>query len=334
MQRSLRLLVLATSSSYSCAWEVARVPSRHAHGVARRSALSMSATTAAPVDSAADELVTAISGDGSISAKAIVTTALVAETSRLQGLGGLAAAALGRALTCTLMIADGLEEDETFQVNFQGDGPLRGVLALANGKLEARGYVGNPAVTLPPNAKGKFDVGQGVGKGSLQVVRTKNLPGEVVSSPYTSITEIKTGEIPEDINYFLCDSEQKEGALAAGVYVNGLDPGTDRNGVCLNGALVQAAGGWYVSLLPFPNEDAVAQLQKNLEAISHRSPTQMIRDGLSAEDILQLLLKDLKPEIMRRAVRLMASDDFVCPMIASIIISVQVPTSPMTSYDR
>ena len=84
-------------------------------------------------------------------------------------------------------------------------------------------------------------MGQGVGKGSLQVVRTKNLPWEVVSSPYTSITEIKTGEIPEDINYFLCDSEQKEGALAAGVYVNGLDPGTDRNGVCLNGALVQAA---------------------------------------------------------------------------------------------
>ena len=59
-------------------------------------------------------------------------------------------------------------------------------------------------------------MGPGVGKGSLQVVRTKNLPGEVVSSPYTSITEIKTGEIPEDINYFLCDSEQKEGALAAG----------------------------------------------------------------------------------------------------------------------
>jgi redox-regulated HSP33 family molecular chaperone len=90
--------------------------------------------------------------------------------------------------------------------------------------------------------------------------------------------------------------------------VNGLDPGTDRNGLCLNGALVQAAGGWYVSLLPFPNEDAVAQLQKNLEAISHRSPTQMIRDGLSAEDILQLLLKDMAPQIMRRAVRLLASD--------------------------
>ena len=113
-----------------------------------------------------DMLVTAISGDGSISAKAIVTTELIAETSRLQGLGGLAAAALGRAITCTLLVADGLKEEETFQVNFQGDGPLRGVLAIANGRLEARGYVGNPAVTLPPNALGKFDVGAGVGKGS------------------------------------------------------------------------------------------------------------------------------------------------------------------------
>ena len=80
-----------------------------------------------------------------MSAKAIVTTGLVAETARLQGLGGLAAAALGRALTCTLLVADGLKDDETFQVNFRGDGPLRGVLALANGRLEARGYVGNPA---------------------------------------------------------------------------------------------------------------------------------------------------------------------------------------------
>lgn len=36
-----------------------------------------------------------------------------------------------------------------------------------------RGYfdlqVGNPAVSLPPNSKGKFDVGAGVGKGTLQV---------------------------------------------------------------------------------------------------------------------------------------------------------------------
>ena len=74
----------------------------------------------------------------------------------------LAAAALGRALTCTLLVADGLKDEETFQVTFNGDGPLRGVMATANGKLESRGYVGNPAVTLPPTGAGKLDVGGGV----------------------------------------------------------------------------------------------------------------------------------------------------------------------------
>jgi len=297
-----KLLLIATGCR---AWELASF-ARVRRGApfvaaARRGAPFMTAAVApSSSNSAEDMLVTALSSDGSISAKAIVTTGLIAETSRLQGLGGLAAAALGRAISCTLLIADGLKEDETFQVNFQGDGPLRGVLATANGKLEARGYVGNPAVTLPPNAQGKFDVGQGVGKGSLQVVRTKHLPGEEVSTPYTSITEIKTGEIPEDINYFLLDSEQREGALAAGVFVQGIDDGVDRNGVCLDGAQVLAAGGWYVQLLPFADEKAIAQLQKNLEAISHRSPTQMIRDGLTANDMIELLLEGMEPQIMKR----------------------------------
>ena len=58
-----------------------------------------------------DELVSAISADGSISVKAIVTTELVAESSRLQGLGGLAAVALGRALTCSILVAEGLKEE-------------------------------------------------------------------------------------------------------------------------------------------------------------------------------------------------------------------------------
>lgn len=280
--------------------------------LARRALVTSARGISMMSDAAGDELVSAISADGSISAKAIITTELVAENSRLQGLGGLAAVALGRALTCSLLVAEGVEADETFQVNFAGDGPLRGVLAIANGKLESRGYVGNPAVTLPPNALGKYDVGAGVGKGALQVVRTKNLPGEEVSTPYTSITEIQTGEIPEDINYFLCESEQKEGALAAGVYIQGTDSGPDRNGALLGGAGVQASGGWYVQLLPFADEEAVAQLQTNLAALAERSPTTMIREGVRAEDMLNLLLDGLEPQIMSRQKPALLSESCPC----------------------
>ena len=98
------------------------------------------------------------------------------------------------------------------------------MLATANGKLESRGYVGNPNVSLPLNPLGKIDVGGGVGKGALQVVRTKQLPGETLPSQYSSITEIISGEIPEDINHYLLESEQREGGLVQPLYRAALEP--------------------------------------------------------------------------------------------------------------
>ena len=40
--------------------------------------------------------------------------------------------------------------------------------------------------------------------------------------------------------------------------------------------------------------------QKNLAAISDRSPTQLVRDGVSAEGMLNLLLADMDPQILTR----------------------------------
>jgi molecular chaperone Hsp33 len=201
-----------------------------------------------------------MSADGSISARAIVTTELVGEASRLQGLEKLAAAALGRALTCSLLVAEGLKDDESFQVKFDGDGPLRGVLAMANGRLESRGcdpapfrrlQLASPDPPLGPpsaamsatrpstcrrtrRARSTWAAASGEGRcrhkapprapprqwlpirllhgpprpAPLQVLRTKQLPGETRPSQFSSITEIKTGEIPEDINAYLLESEQ------------------------------------------------------------------------------------------------------------------------------
>ena len=133
----------------------------------------------------------------------------------LQDCRPLAATALGRAVAATVLVADGLEQEETFQVRFVGDGPLRGVFAVSTGALEARGYVGNPQVDLSPQG-----VAAGIGRGQLQVVRLKALPGEEDLSTYSSVVEIKSGEIAEDINFYVATSEQREGALSAGVTVD------------------------------------------------------------------------------------------------------------------
>tara|TARA_B100000513_G_scaffold190734_1_gene115437 strand:+ start:271 stop:813 length:543 start_codon:yes stop_codon:yes gene_type:complete len=167
MARLLLLVSLLCSEGAQAAVSGAR----ESHGEAARSALcccarqqharrqrrraAEAASHLPPESSSGDHLITAISGDGSLSVKAAITTHLVAEAQRLQGLGALGSAALGRALTCSLLIAEGMKGDESFQVKFDGDGPLRGVLALANGRLEPRGYVGNPKVELLLNPKGE-----------------------------------------------------------------------------------------------------------------------------------------------------------------------------------
>jgi molecular chaperone Hsp33 len=247
---------------------------------------------AQPALAVKDEMCTALSADGFVSAKAVVSSTLVRELATRQNCLPLAAAALGRAVICTLLMAEGLKQEETFQVRFQGDGPLNGVLAVANGRLEARGFVGNSRVTLPLNAKGKLDVGGGVGKGNLFVVRAKKLPGDVGVSPYSSITQIRSGEIPEDINYFLSESEQREGALAAGVHVN-----ANRE--------VDAAAGWTVHLLPGASDEVAAQLMANLEAMAESSPTSMALEGLAPQDVLNKIMAGMEPQFFAPRVPVM-----------------------------
>ncbi|KAG8465127.1 hypothetical protein KFE25_012490 [Diacronema lutheri] len=230
-----------------------------------------------------DEFRSCISRDGSVSAKAIVATTLVADLTGKQGCLPLASAALGRAMICALLCADGVKGEESVQLRFNGDGPLRGVLAIANGNLEVKGYVGNPRVALPPKPNGKIDVSAGVGKGQLFVVRTKQLPGEDDPSIYSSITELTSSEIAEDVNQYLAESEQKQGALAAGVFVGG-------------DQAVSAACGWQVQLLPFADEATVARLEQNLAALADLSPTKMVQAGMRPSDILSALLDGLEPE--------------------------------------
>ncbi|KAH8044793.1 Hsp33 protein [Aureococcus anophagefferens] len=111
--------------------------------------------------------------------------------------------------------------DETFQVRFVGDGPLRGVFAVCNGALETRGYVGNPKVALDGGVK------SGVGAGQLQVVRLKNLPGEEELSPYSSVVEITSGEIAEDINYYATSEQRERRSPRACLLLDGMEPQLD-----------------------------------------------------------------------------------------------------------
>ena len=78
---------------------------------------------------------------------------------------------------------------------------------------------------------GKLDVGMAVGnKGKLTVIKDLGL-----KEPHAGQVDLVTGEIGEDIAYYLAISEQKPSAVALGVLV---DPD----------ATIRAAGGFIIQL--------------------------------------------------------------------------------------
>ncbi len=233
-----------------------------------------SAGVSAPRQAAiADELVRTVSGDGGVAVRALDATRLVAEATRRHATAPTASAALGRALMGATLLAAGSKADETVQLSFRGDGPLGSVTAIATSLGRARGFVANPATHVPPRGH-KLDVGRAVGKGILAVVRSAPTWRE----PYRGIVPLASGEIAEDIAQYLRDSEQIAAAVALGVLV-----GSEGD--------VAAAGGFLVQVLPGARDEDVAAVERNVVALP--PPTEMLRAGLRADDVVDRLLAGL-----------------------------------------
>lgn len=216
----------------------------------------------------ADKLVRGSSMGGEIRVLAAVTTELVNEAQRIHHTYPAATAALGRLLTgAALMGAAGLKnESDSMTVQIKGEGEIKNLVAVSDCLSRVRGYISNPYVDRPLNDKGKLDVGGAIGGGFLSVVRDLGL-----KEPYAGQVPLVSGEIAEDLTYYYAKSEQIPTSVALGVLVD-----TDNT--------VIASGGFMIQMLP----GATDEMAKKLEGILKELPpvTTMIRDGMSAEDIL------------------------------------------------
>src|SRR2546421_10058845 len=93
-----------------------------------------------------DRLIQGMAEGGDFRIIAAQTTHTVETARSLLDLAPVAADALGRALTGSILLARLLAKDKHQYVTlrFQGDGPLGAVIAEANTSGGARGFVGNP----------------------------------------------------------------------------------------------------------------------------------------------------------------------------------------------
>jgi molecular chaperone Hsp33 len=226
-----------------------------------------------------DYLVRAMIGQGEARILAVRTTELVEEARARHDTWHTVTAALGRALTGAAMLGAMLKEDGVVTIRVAGDGPINGIVVQADRSGRIRGYALEPQVFMPLNDAGKLDVGGAVGReGNLYVTYDLKL-----KEPYTGISKLVSGEIGEDLTFYLARSEQIPSAVALGVMVE--PSGT-----------VKAAGGLLVQLMPEARPGLGEAIEERLGRLNFISS--LFETGLAPEEIIQQLFGEMDLKVL------------------------------------
>ncbi|MGX4601343.1 Hsp33 family molecular chaperone HslO [Faecalimicrobium sp. JNUCC 81] len=226
-----------------------------------------------------DYVIRATAGQGQIRAFVATTTNMVEEARKLHETTKVATAAFGRTLTATSMMGLMMKNDnDKLTVIIKGGGPIGTILATSNSKGIVKGYVENPYVEVPDYENGKLNVAAAVGTDGVVKV-TKDLG---LREPYNGAYPLVSGEIAEDFTHYFALSEQTPSVVALGVLTKEDE--------------VEHAGGFIVQLMPDATEENICKLEENVSKLT--SITNMMQEGKTPEDILNIVLDGLEPNIL------------------------------------
>jgi molecular chaperone Hsp33 len=215
-----------------------------------------------------DRLIQGMAEGGDFRILAAQTTETVDAARELLDLAPVAADALGRALTGSLLLVRLLDKhlkNQYVTLRFEGDGPLGVVIAEATYAGHARGYVANP---VPEDSS--LDVARAMGRGRLTVVRGT----PPVGKPYTSQLELKGSGVAQELTHYLARSEQISSAVLLGVM-------NRREGVT-------AAGGVIIQAFPHASAESIERVESR---IKEAPPLSTLIEKLPIEDVVATVLQ-------------------------------------------
>ena len=220
-----------------------------------------------------DYMVRVTAADKQIRAFAVTSRDLVEQARIYHNTSPVITAALGRLLTGGVMMGTMMKgENDLLTLQIKCGGAAKGMTVTADSRGTVKGYPQVSDVMLPPNAKGKLDVGGALGLGILSVIKDLGL-----KEPYVGQVALQTSEIAEDLTYYFAVSEQVPSAVGLGVLMN-------------RDNTVKQAGGFIIQLMPNTEESVIAALERKVAKVS--SVTDLLEQGATPETLLEQILGD------------------------------------------
>ena len=220
-----------------------------------------------------DYLIKAIDKTKNLRLLTITAKDLVQEAQTRHDTWSASSAVLGRTLLAGVLLAGAeLTDQEELTIRLLGNGPVGPTIVTAKSDLTVKGYVKNPHIALPPKENGHIDVKKAVGAGWLEVTKDLGL-----KEPYTGQVPIVSGEIAEDIAYYLTKSEQIPSAVGLSVFVN---PNNT----------IGEASGFMLQALPGASDSLITKTIERINDLPTLSTAFL--SGLTPEKLTAMILGD------------------------------------------
>jgi len=213
-----------------------------------------------------DKIIKTISESGSFRAFVLDSTETGRAAQEYHQTQASSTVALGRTLIASQILAANEKGNTKMTVKILGTSSLGAIITVADTQGNVKGYVQNPGGDIKKTATGEVVGGPFVGNGEFLVITDYG-----TGNPYHSMTPMVTGEIGEDLAYYLTESQQTPSAVGLNVLLDEEDK-------------VKVAGGFLVQVLPNAKEEEIARFEKRIQEMP------AISTLLASDDHIEALL--------------------------------------------
>lgn len=225
-----------------------------------------------------DKLIKTIARSGSFRAYVLDSTETVRSAQEKHHTLSSSTVALGRTLIANQILAANQKGDAKVTVKVIGNSSFGHIISVSDTKGHVKGYIQNPGVDIKKTATGEVLVGPFMGQGHFITITDYG-----TGRPYTSTTPLISGEIGEDLAYYLTESEQTPSAVGLNVLLDQDDK-------------VKVAGGFMLQVLPGASDQEIARFEKRIQTmpaistlLESKDHTQALIDAIYGEDDYKIL---------------------------------------------